>query len=645
MGTDVMLASTPLIHPLAPNMPARSNPEHEDRFRQLLLDSKNLPELTFATSELLRQQIFEFITSENEPGDVIEIGAYTGGSSIFIAAAAALSGRRFHIVDLSEKFLNLARKNVEAMCPEADVEYFLGTASEYFESAAFSESPLLMFLDADHAYGAVRQDIRAILSCHTRPKYWLFHDYSLRGTTAARQDVRVDMAIADELSSDLKVVPWGTQHKDGLPLNAGGDFVPTGGTEAVLIDFWDSQENLDLLKQRPNSVSTPATPSWEALIAMTGAERDDAISAMSERFGYLRDATSFEQRYGEAFSRFSNRYFGTALPAASNVLNRISDERFWDLYFSEFDDALRQLPMQGAVDDILSTKQDFPVTSALNDFVLNAFGLDVYRSRFMEKRIAANRESAFAALMRSRALSPQMPSEIDEMFANFAHFNKHGYVALSDITPTDRDQFLAELTDEIVMQAPHLTKVDGDTPLYRMGLSSAKTPTAMSIVHHRRFLPLYLLICGKPIEPIPAMTEFLAQGSLETAEADANKIWHIDTFHSTFKWWYFFEGVAAAQGPLCYYPNSHALSGRKAEWLTLKGMYEALSSQKGAVSRAHRVLPSDIEFLRAGEPKSFVVPPNTIVITDNFGIHRRSEASERGIIRRALFGWARHELY
>jgi tetratricopeptide (TPR) repeat protein len=52
----------------------------------------------------------------------------------------------------------------------------------------------------------------------------------------------------------------------------------------------------------------------------------------------------------------------------------------------------------------------------------------------------------------------------------------------------------------------------------------------------------------------------------EAQQPDLQRRVHCDTFHETFKLWYFFDAVTPAQGPLMYSPGSHRNTTQRLRW-------------------------------------------------------------------------------
>lgn len=624
---------------------AAFSPAAERGFDHLEAQARALPEMTFATSRRFRMELHDLVANAPDAGDVVEIGAFRGGSTVFLADACARSGRSLHVVDLSSDFLAIARANVSEVRPDAHVHYFNGTAEAFFER--FSVDPFfLVFIDADHRYDAVRADIDAVKTARKPPRWWLFHDYSLRGTARDRWTIRVDRAIRDAFvlgSDSADATPlrrFGDQFRDPTPMNSGGDCWMRNGTEGVLASTEDLERAGAALDRQP-ATPPPTLPGWDAFLGMAPEAIDAAVDAVADGLGAPRDEDAVRARFGEPFCAFLKRWHGSTSPRYAEVSALLGRPELWRVYVA---DAVARIAETPFGDAILSTTADYDAGHALNDPTLNMMGLAAIRSAFVNERIAERRRQAVGQVLSSGALSPSTAAQLREFADNLAAFEEQGYVLLPNIgDAATLGSLRGQLSDETVMVERNCTKIDGDTPLYRMGLNSKDHPAAMAIVRSPRFLPLYSAICGTRIGPIGVFTEFIHQGGRVGADADQNKLWHVDTFHSTFKWWCFFEGAERRQGPFQYYRGSHRNSPERLQWLTLKSVYASLDRGRGSVSQSHQVGEADTRFLKLGEPETFDVAANSLMIVDTGGVHRRSEA-EQGVIRRSFFGWARHEL-
>jgi hypothetical protein len=106
----------------------------------------------------------------------------------------------------------------------------------------------------------------------------------------------------------------------------------------------------------------------------------------------------------------------------------------------------------------------------------------------------------------------------------------------------------------------------------------------------------------------------------EAQQPDLQRRVHCDTFHETFKLWYFFDAVTLAQGPLMYSPGSHRNTARRLSW------EQRMAVERRSGSAAFRIGTDELAALGWSAPRPVLTPPNTLVLADTRGFHCRSEA-------------------
>lgn len=106
---------------------------------------------------------------------------------------------------------------------------------------------------------------------------------------------------------------------------------------------------------------------------------------------------------------------------------------------------------------------------------------------------------------------------------------------------------------------------------------------------------------------------------------DRQKDAHKDTFHSTYKLWYFVEDVSLEAGPFEY-----AFQSNRSTWKRLQWEYQmscAASSDPTHPNRGGAFRVSKTELAQIAQPLTPVmVKANTLVIADTKGFHRRGDA-------------------
>lgn len=117
-------------------------------------------------------------------------------------------------------------------------------------------------------------------------------------------------------------------------------------------------------------------------------------------------------------------------------------------------------------------------------------------------------------------------------------------------------------------------------------------------------------------------------------DVDPQTVTHRDTFMPSFKLWYFLQDVPVEAGPFEYLPKSHLLSRRRLIWEQAQAVAAARAGQGDGSFRADKGF---VPLSEAGEPRSFPVKANTLIIADVRGFHRRGKA-QVGSRRLALYG-------
>jgi len=116
----------------------------------------------------------------------------------------------------------------------------------------------------------------------------------------------------------------------------------------------------------------------------------------------------------------------------------------------------------------------------------------------------------------------------------------------------------------------------------------------------------------------------------EATRPDLQRQIHCDTFHETYKLWYFFDAVTLTDGPLCYVPGSHRPNAAHRAWERRRIL------DGSARSAAMRIDVETLAALGYPPPQPIVTPPNTLLLANTRGFHCRSVAPA-GTVRPCIY--------
>jgi len=139
------------------------------------------------------------------PGVVVEVGAYKGRSTYYIASGLRSAATRFYSIDtwnnedmpdgVGRDFFEEYQRNI---APWRDrIQPIRGDSVTV--ASSWSAPISLLFIDANHTYSAVKADLRAWLP-HLLPRAWVCcHDYT-QPTCGVKQAVDEDLVARCRLS-------------------------------------------------------------------------------------------------------------------------------------------------------------------------------------------------------------------------------------------------------------------------------------------------------------------------------------------------------------------------------------------------------------------------------------------------------------
>jgi len=192
------------------------------------------------TSSVMHADLYHYILNHHELGHgIIEIGCYKGASSLVLAYACHELGMHFQTIDVNSTYLEDTRRLLTDLGLGERASFFQGTMTEYATQTQLDKSPLLVFVDGNHAYPAVLQDIQAIYNLNQRPSAIAFHDFSLR--SYRYEGIRVDRAILTAFGQDVELIRIGHQFGEHPTPSreqpsASGSYWEAFGSEGVIVE-------------------------------------------------------------------------------------------------------------------------------------------------------------------------------------------------------------------------------------------------------------------------------------------------------------------------------------------------------------------------------------------------------------------------
>lgn len=265
------------------------------------------------------------------------------------------------------------------------------------------------------------------------------------------------------------------------------------------------------------------------------------------------------------------------------------------------------LPLE--VLSVFSGAKNFQANAVIGNSLLNRWGLHVLRKR------AAH---VLARRYRKR-LSTRLPAD------QVAAFDAQGFLQLDNfLPPCEFDLLRSELCRGVwplleMAQLPAVThRVNLDHATCRPGY-----PALARLLENRRLLDWLSYAAGYPGRPLIALQRIASDVPPAPGAADPQTDWHMDTFHSAGKAWLFLHAVTPQDGPFAYAHGSHQATEKRLAW----------ERQQSTEARAHpnplhargsfRASLQDLAQMELVHAHVAAVEPNTLVVADTGGLHRR----------------------
>lgn len=213
-------------------------------------------------------------------------------------------------------------------------------------------------------------------------------------------------------------------------------------------------------------------------------------------------------------------------------------------------------------------------------------------------------------------------------------FRERGYIVVEDFLPQEE---FAALRDEVHgYQGPIREIYEGDTITQRVMLTDAiwdRLPKTRQFAANGALAKLMRYASSKNRLPL-FYFENLLQHRGQSERSDVQKDTHTDTFHPTTKGWLFLDEVTDENGPYTYVPGSHRLCWSRLKWEYQQSLIASRSEAERDKDRywdgAFRVTDEDLASMGFDQIDVLYAKPNTLVIANTYGFHRRGEASGQG---------------
>ena len=211
------------------------------------------------------------------------------------------------------------------------------------------------------------------------------------------------------------------------------------------------------------------------------------------------------------------------------------------------------------------------------------------------------------------------------------YFNKYledGYLVIENFLP-ENDFSLIETDFNNIVKNTNLYS-DGGFGLKKIFYNNL-SQNIINFYHNEKLIEL-LKLCSFDLEGKDIKNnqrnyiEILSH--IKTSD-DPQKVWHVDTFHPTCKWWFYTKDILDKDlGPLEYVKGSHKNTFEKLKYEhetinhVLNNRLECFGTKAGSIRFFNSNLVKQLGF-KDEDFKKLFYKKNTLIITNNRGIHRR----------------------
>jgi hypothetical protein len=220
-----------------------------------------------------------------------------------------------------------------------------------------------------------------------------------------------------------------------------------------------------------------------------------------------------------------------------------------------------------------------------------------------------------------------------------AAFERDGFILKPDFLPAA--DYAALKAQVLSFRGPVRHQFQGDAMTRRIALDHrtlANLPALRAMVDSPQWLGLVRYVGSYILEPLVYIQTIFSR--VRNAPPDPQTRLHADAFHPSVKAWFFLTDVAEEDGPFIYVPGSHRPTRRRLSWERRASMTAANSADFQSSRGSLRITPDTVRRLGFGEPRTFAVPQNTLVVADTVGFHARG-LSARPSVRVEIWAYGR----
>jgi hypothetical protein len=272
---------------------------------------------------------------------------------------------------------------------------------------------------------------------------------------------------------------------------------------------------------------------------------------------------------------------------------------------------------------VATSAKSFRDNPIIGSPALNRMGLHVAR-RKLATRLGEYRRSRLAGLLTA---------------AQREAFQRDGFLQIPNFLP--QAEFEAMRAEIMALKAPARELIDGYT-LTRLFPLDAVTlpglPATSRALADPRYAGLHAYIGAYRRHPrICVQTIF---SKFREGVPDVQSYYHADTFQPTVKSWLYLTEVEEDDAAFTYIPGSHRPNKRQLAWERRVSITARDAGDRLTAEGSIRITEEELRRLGYPAPLKLTAAPNTLVIADTSGFHRRG-LSNTAACRIAIWAYMR----